>query len=126
MEQGELSWITNFIWGIADDVLREQFLKIKVLCPPVKEQVAIVESVGKDTADARLAIEVASGQIALLLDYRTRLIADVVTGKLDVREAAARLPEDVPEPEAGEAVDGESDADEPSDEPDAAPEDAEA
>ena len=24
--------------------------------------------------------------------YRTRLIADVVTGKLDVREAAARLP----------------------------------
>jgi hypothetical protein len=30
-------------------------------------------------------------------DYRTRLVADVVTGKLDVREAAARLPE-----EAGE------------------------
>ena len=25
--------------------------------------------------------------------YRTRLVADVVTGKLDVREAAARLPE---------------------------------
>ena len=30
-------------------------------------------------------------------EYRTRLIADVVTGKLDVREAAAELPEeDVP------------------------------
>ena len=28
-----------------------------------------------------------------LREYRTRLIADVVTGKLDVREAAARLPE---------------------------------
>ena len=26
-------------------------------------------------------------------EYRTRLIADVVTGKLDVREAAAALPE---------------------------------
>ncbi len=26
-------------------------------------------------------------------DYRTRLTADVVTGKLDVREAAARLPD---------------------------------
>ena len=31
-------------------------------------------------------------KISLLGEYRTRLIADVVTGKLDVREAAARLP----------------------------------
>ena len=30
---------------------------------------------------------------SLLNEYRTRLIADVVTGKLDVREAAAELPE---------------------------------
>ena len=29
----------------------------------------------------------------MLGEYRTRLIADVVTGKLDVREAAAALPE---------------------------------
>ena len=28
----------------------------------------------------------------LLDEYRTRLIADMVTGKLDVREAAVRLP----------------------------------
>ena len=36
-------------------------------------------------------------EVALLHEYRTRLIADVVTGKLDVREAAAELPEeDVP------------------------------
>ena len=26
-------------------------------------------------------------------EYRTRLTADIVTGKLDVREAAAKLPE---------------------------------
>ena len=32
-------------------------------------------------------------EIELLREYRTRLVADVVTGKLDVREAAARLPE---------------------------------
>jgi type I restriction enzyme S subunit len=31
----------------------------------------------------------------LLGEYRTRLIADVVTGKLDVREAAARLPAEI-------------------------------
>jgi type I restriction enzyme S subunit len=35
-----------------------------------------------------------TGRGASLLDeYRTRRIADVVTGKLDVREAAAGLPE---------------------------------
>ena len=30
----------------------------------------------------------------LLNEYQTRLISDVVTGKLDVREAAAELPEE--------------------------------
>jgi type I restriction enzyme S subunit len=33
-------------------------------------------------------------EIELLREYRTRLVADVVTGKLDVRETAARLPEE--------------------------------
>jgi hypothetical protein len=36
---------------------------------------------------------------ALLREYRTRLIADVVTGKLDVREVAAKLPDEAPEAE---------------------------
>ena len=40
------------------------------------------------------AIANSSRQIDLLKEYRTRLIADVVTGKIDVREAAARLPEE--------------------------------
>ena len=30
----------------------------------------------------------------LVQEYRTRLIADVVTGKLDVREVAVQLPDD--------------------------------
>ena len=54
------------------------------------------------------AIGTAQREIALLREYRTRLIADVVTGKLDVRAAAAALPEEVEEPEAldeGEATD---------------------
>ena len=43
-------------------------------------------------------------EIELLREYRTRLVADVVTGKLDVREAAAHLPEEaVPEPAEADA-----------------------
>ena len=41
----------------------------------------------------------AKQEISLLREYRTRLIADVVTGKLDVREAAVRLPEETEESE---------------------------
>ena len=33
-------------------------------------------------------------EMELLREYRTRHIADIVTGKLDVRQAAAQLPED--------------------------------
>ena len=44
--------------------------------------------------DIDAAIARARRQIELVQEYRTRLIADVVTGKLDVREAAAQLPEE--------------------------------
>ena len=58
--------------------------------------------------------------IELSREYRTRLIADVVTGKLDVREAAARLPDEVEEPEPLDETDALTDGeDEPSDDLDA-------
>ena len=56
----------------------------------------------------------AEREIELLREYRTRLIADVVTGKLDVRDAAARLPDDRDEPEPLDDIDLE-----PEDEPEA-------
>jgi type I restriction enzyme S subunit len=51
------------------------------------------------TANLEKTIETARREIALLREYRTRLIADVVTGKLDVREAAGRLPDEADEPD---------------------------
>ena len=62
--------------------------------PPLPEQTAIVEHLDKTTAGIDAAITRARRQIELLREYRTRLIADVVTGKLDVREAAANLPDE--------------------------------
>ncbi len=48
-------------------------------------------------------------EIDLLREYRTRLIADVVTGMMDVREAAARLPDEAEELESiGETDDADS------------------
>ena len=63
--------------------------------PPLSEQAAIVEYLDRITADISAAIARAHCQIELQEEYRTRLVADVVTGKLDVREAA-ELGEDAP------------------------------
>ena len=57
-------------------------------------------------------------QIDLVREYRTRLIADVVTGKLDVREAAARLPDEVEEAEPLDDIDALAEGDESEDEAD--------
>ena len=68
--------------------------------PPLPEQTAIVEYLDAQTAKLDTAIAVARREIELLREYRERLIADVVTGKVDVRQVAAQLPEEPPEEEA--------------------------
>jgi len=101
---------------------------MKVLAPPLAEQQSIVASVTRDTASLTEAAERAEREIHLLREYRTRLIADVVTGKLDVREAAARLPqeaEDLEPLDETEAL-GDTSEDSAADGFDAEPEEAEA
>ena len=61
--------------------------------PQKAEQDASVEYIDGSTSNLSAMIADAQHEIDLLNEYRTRLIADVVTGKLDVREAAGALPE---------------------------------
>jgi type I restriction enzyme S subunit len=65
-----------------------------IALPPLAEQRAIADYVEKATAPLAAVAARCEREISLLREYRTRLIADVVTGKLDVREAAARLPQE--------------------------------
>jgi type I restriction enzyme S subunit len=65
----------------------------RVLMPPTEEQQDIVQFIDNETTPINTAIARTEREIALMQEYRTRLTADVVTGKLDVREAAAKLPE---------------------------------
>jgi type I restriction enzyme S subunit len=67
--------------------------------PPLPEQAAIVRFLDVATASISAAVDKAQREISLLREYRARLIADVVTGKVDVRDAAARLPDEADEPE---------------------------
>jgi type I restriction enzyme S subunit len=66
---------------------------MKILAPPLSEQIEIVAKVTELTEAPSLVIVKTEREITFLREYRTRLIADVVTGKLDVREMAAGLPE---------------------------------
>lgn len=71
-----------------------QVSALPILWCPVQEQRAIVRHVRDSTKGLEHAQKGAAQEIALLREYRTRLIADVVTGKLDVREVAVRLPDE--------------------------------
>jgi type I restriction enzyme S subunit len=76
--------------AIGESEVRE----IKVAVPPVSEQRVVVRYILEETHGITTAINRFEREIDLLREYRTRLVADVVTGKLDVREAATRLPDE--------------------------------
>ena len=84
--------VDKYSRGIVKDRNRlywEDFKQMPSLRPPPYEQIAIVAYLDKATSDIDTAISRTRCQIELLQEYRTRLIADVVTGKIDVREATA-------------------------------------
>ena len=90
--------------------------RVEIPYPPPSEQLAIVAGIGTEIAPVITAIARTEREIALMQEYRTRLTADLVTGKLDVREAAAKLPDlpnetvDTPEEELEENEPEEVDA----------------
>ncbi|MDE0374124.1 MAG: restriction endonuclease subunit S [Rhodospirillales bacterium] len=87
----------------------DEFLATTVFLPPEQEQVSILRALAKNRVETLKRIKKQEGQLRFISEYRTRLIADVITGKLDVREAVAELPEEPGEPEGGD--DGRSDRD---------------
>lgn len=66
---------------------------LRIPLPSVSEQGQILSACQSQLDPIDTAIFRLEREIGLLREYRTRLVADVVTGKLDVHEAAARLPD---------------------------------
>jgi type I restriction enzyme S subunit len=62
--------------------------------PPLDEQERIVHFIEDEADKVKIAVSRLEREIEFLREYRTRLVADVVTGKLDVCEAAAKLPDE--------------------------------
>ena len=68
---------------------------IRVPKPPLEEQHGIALEIDSRLAEFEKSTAVIRNEIQLLQEYRARLVTDVVTGKIDVRELAMRLPEEV-------------------------------
>jgi type I restriction enzyme S subunit len=79
--------------------------------PSLKEQQRIVERVESETTSFTTTVTRLEREIELLREYRTRLVADVVTGKLDVR--GVTLPAESEPPAALGAETIEQDSSEP-------------
>jgi type I restriction enzyme, S subunit len=102
----ELIWL-NAVQSAQPNLSMEDLGNFVCPVPPLDEQQQIFEFVMIATKPIADAIARYEREITLLREYRTRLTADVVTGKLDVRTAAAQLPEEaeeesLPDPELSE------------------------
>lgn len=78
-------------------IYAHQLKRLAIAIPPLAEQTAIASFLDQRTSEIDGAVKATQRQIDLLREYRTRLISDVVTGKLDVREAVAQLPKQLSE-----------------------------
>ena len=84
-----------WISGAAQPKLtQDRLMNISIAVPPRFEQDDIIGIAKARTSELTGTIARARRQVELVEEYRTRLIADVVTGKLDVRVAAAQLPDE--------------------------------
>jgi len=68
-------------WDLQMDKMKE----IPFIVPPADEQIAIVNYIKKTLPKYDEAIEKLTTEVAVLEEYKEKLIADVVTGKVDVR-----------------------------------------
>lgn len=111
--------VDNYSRGIVKDRNRlywDQFKSMPSACPPSWEQEQIVEEIDKRTNATNRSIERMGTEIDLLREYRTRLISDVVTGKIDVRAIAATLDDIDPTAEPLDLLDGDAPVDDDGDE----------
>lgn len=79
---------------------RKDLYEIAVSVPPGHVQMQVVEEIERDGAQFDSVAKRYQDEISLLQEFRTRLVADVVTGQVDVRAIAASLP-DTPEQGTG-------------------------
>jgi type I restriction enzyme S subunit len=77
------------------NLTRETIATLPIPLPLPSEQLHILDNLKRRLWPLNESLSRLEREIDLLTEYRTSLVADVVTGKLDVREAAVNLPDEI-------------------------------
>jgi type I restriction enzyme S subunit len=77
------------------DLTFDNFCLVDLPLIPLEEQRSIAVEITRAVSAITRNIAKVTRGLDLIREYRNRLVADVVTGKLDVREVAANLPDEV-------------------------------
>jgi type I restriction enzyme S subunit len=81
------------------DLTFDNFCRVDLPVIPLEEQKAIATAITKAASGISSNIAKLTSELDLIREYRNRLIDDVAIGRLDVRDVAARLPDDLVEEE---------------------------
>ena len=71
--------------GVRQSIGFKEIRKLRIVLPPISEQMDIINSVNSIESTIENAIKKEKNHIKTLNELKTRLIADTVTGKIDVR-----------------------------------------
>jgi type I restriction enzyme S subunit len=83
-----ISLVDNSTYGAKMPRASWNFIgSLKVSCPSIKEQLAIVSGIEEEHRNLNKLIYTIEKEIALVEEYKTSLIAEAVTGKIDVRDS---------------------------------------
>ncbi|MGO4988481.1 restriction endonuclease subunit S [Gallicola sp. Sow4_E12] len=72
--------------GLRKTIRSNIFLGMEIPVPPINEQEIIVEYIYRETSKIDRTVELYKKEISLIKEYKTALIANAVTGKIDVRD----------------------------------------
>ncbi|GIX15377.1 MAG: hypothetical protein KatS3mg118_3336 [Paracoccaceae bacterium] len=95
----EATGVTRY--GLSKQAIKNLLLPV----PPLREQSDLVDAMAAAIEPLSALVERVNQEISLVREYRERLIADVVTGKLDVRHIEIAAPADEPVAEEDDALD---------------------
>jgi type I restriction enzyme S subunit len=98
--QWQLQLASRGIWRSRYTITPEAFLNLQIPLPPISEQEDIVREINVATRDTEKALQSLRQEIELLIEYKSSLFAEVITGRKNVTELASKLPDLSPDAKA--------------------------
>lgn len=90
---------TTWSYGTQPNLSMGAMEKLVIAIPPIEDQMNILGKIKFSIDKIEKIVSFSYMEISTIRDYLSRLISDVITGKVDIRKAAAQLPDILEEPQ---------------------------